>query len=246
MTPRPLALQRLAVAAGKGGVGKTTVAAGVAALLAEEGRRVLLLDLDPQANAAWALGIDPAAPGVAALLLDRAPSPLPVADAPGLFVLPGGPALLGADVQALEPDALADRLPTGFGAYVMDCPPGAPHLERLALVAADAALVVTDAHPFALQGAARVLAWLADRRKRRKAGPRFWALVLSRVDVRRALDRQLEEAAAELWPQVPRLTVRQDADLAATTADRRPVSALPPDARGRADLAAVVRRLEDD
>jgi chromosome partitioning protein len=53
---------RVAVAAGKGGVGKTTIACGIASVLAANGRGVLLIDLDPQSNAAWGLGADPTEP----------------------------------------------------------------------------------------------------------------------------------------------------------------------------------------
>ena len=59
---------RIAVAARKGGVGKTTVACGLASVLSHQGMGVLVIDLDPQSNAAYVLGVDPIASGTAELL----------------------------------------------------------------------------------------------------------------------------------------------------------------------------------
>ena len=139
---------KVAVAAGKGGVGKTTIACGIASVLAAQGRRVLLVDLDPQSNAAWGLGADPTQPGTAELLLGEAPEPIKIADT--LWVLPGGPGLKGHEVMRLDPEALADAIAAfDHAAIIFDCPPGWDHLERFGLVAAEVALVVVDAHPFA-------------------------------------------------------------------------------------------------
>jgi cellulose biosynthesis protein BcsQ len=55
--------QRIAIAARKGGVGKTTIACGLASVMANQGKQVLVIDLDPQSNAAYVLGTNPTAPG---------------------------------------------------------------------------------------------------------------------------------------------------------------------------------------
>jgi len=98
--------RRLAVAARKGGVGKTTVACGLASILASQGQQVLVIDLDPQSNAGYVLGVDPTASGTAELLSGASPPPQEAA--PGLYVLPRGPNLSGHNIQALDPEDLAD------------------------------------------------------------------------------------------------------------------------------------------
>lgn len=230
---------RIAVAAGKGGVGKTTVATGVASVLAHRGRRTLVVDLDPQSNATWGMGADPTAPGVAELLGGEAVAPLATPD--GIQVLPGGPGLRGHDVQRLDPEDLADaveQIPAD--AVVFDCPPGLDHLERMGLVAADIALVVLDAHPYAIQGAGRVLADLASRRDRGRRGASRWALVLSRIDTRRALDRELAAALGDTYHDITQLTVRQDVSLATASTARESIMSHAPASRGAEDLQAIV------
>lgn len=237
---------KVAVAAGKGGVGKTTIACGIASVLASAHRRVLLVDLDPQSNAAWGLGADPTQPGTAELLLGDTPAPIKITDT--LSVFPGGPGLKGHEVMRLDPEALADTIAIydNYNAIVFDCPPGWDHLERFGLVAAEAALVVVDAHPFAIQGAARVVETLQARCQKNRQGAQRWALVMSRVDLRRTLDKDLEAALAAMFPDIKRLLIRQDVALSLATTERTPVvEAAPTHCRGLSDLWDIVRWLQN-
>lgn len=232
-------MRRIAIAAGKGGVGKSSIALGLASVFVERGARVLLVDVDPQGNATWGAGAEPQRDGGAAdFILGRDTAPQLVG---GLAVLAGGPALLGADIARADPEALADALDTvqGFAVAIIDTPPGAPGLERLGLVAADVVLVVVDAHPFSLSGAGRVVEDLSARQKKRRRGPDRWALVASKVDQRRTADRDLPTALAAMFPGVPLLSVPQDSALAGATADRRPLLETAPNSRAAEALGIV-------
>lgn len=235
---------KVAVAAGKGGVGKTTIACGIASVLATQGYRVLLVDLDPQSNAAWGLGADPTQPGTAELLLGEHPVPIRLTD--HLSVLPGGPGLKGHEVMRLDPEALADAIAMfDHTAIIFDCPPGLDHLERFGLVAAEMALIVVDAHPFAIQGAARVIETLSARRQKNRSGAQRWSLVMSRVDLRRTLDKDLEAALNAMFSGVDRLLIRQDVALALATTERIPVMETASHiSRGVTDLQDVVKWLQ--
>jgi chromosome partitioning protein len=235
---------KVAVAAGKGGVGKTTIACGIASVLATQGYRVLLVDLDPQSNAAWGLGADPTQPGTAELLLGEHPVPIRLTD--HLSVLPGGPGLKGHEVMRLDPEALADAIAMfDHTAIIFDCPPGLDHLERFGLVAAEMALIVVDAHPFAIQGAARVIETLSARRQKNRSGAQRWSLVMSRVDLRRTLDKDLEAALNAMFSGVDRLLIRQDVALALATTERIPVmETASHTSRGVTDLQDVVKWLQ--
>jgi chromosome partitioning protein len=230
--------RRIAVAARKGGVGKTTVACGLASAMAHQGKRVLVVDLDPQSNAGYVLGVDPTAPGTAELLSGNTPKPLEAA--PNLHVLPGGPDLTDHNIQTLDPEDLADAVaPLNYDVLIFDCPPGVEYLERLGIVAADVALVCTDAHPLAVVGAGRVLNELNLRQQKGRKGAKRWALVLSKIDLRRSMDRAIDEQLAITYPSIKRLTVHQDSALAWAAAERVPLMQSEPNSKGAKDLLAI-------
>ena len=229
---------RIAVAARKGGVGKTTVACGLASVLAHQGHRVLVVDLDPQSNAGYLLGTDPTASGTAELLSGASPRPLEAA--PGLYVLPGGPNLSGHNIQALDPEDLADVVaPLEYDTLVFDCPPGTEYLERLGLVAADVTLVCTNAHPLAIVGARRVLNELNQRQQKGRRGAKRWAVVLTMIDLRRSMDQALDKQVAETYPLIKRFTVHQDTAVAWAGAERVPIMQYEPNSKGAKDLQAI-------
>jgi chromosome partitioning protein len=146
----------IALANWKGGVGKTTSAANLAAAMAEQGRRVLLIDLDPQANLTEGFGfLEEPARAVSDLLAD--PSTIAPEDVlevgPGVGLIPSSVALgdLAWDLVR-EPD-YQDRLAQvvaivaeGYDVVLIDTPPGMGLWAGLALLAADAVVIPTRPH----------------------------------------------------------------------------------------------------
>jgi chromosome partitioning protein len=235
---------RIAVAARKGGVGKTTIACGLASVLAHQGKRVLVIDLDPQSNAAYAFGVDPTAAGSAELLTGARPQPLEAGE--GLYVLPGGPNLTSQPIQLLHPEDLADAVKVmPYDAVIFDCPPGNENLERLGLVASEVVLVVTNAHPFAILGASRVIGVLEGYRERQRRGPARWALVLSQVDERRALDKNFPPQLAQKYPEIKQFIVHQDTNLSLAGAQQVPLMDYAPRSRSAEELIALAKWVVD-
>lgn len=195
----------LAVVGRKGGTGKTTLALSLAALYARQGRRVALVDLDPQGSASLAAGADATGADLAAALEGKAYAQ-PVDIAPQLCLLAGGP-----ELETLEsPCPLVDVLaPLCVEVALVDCPPGHAHLDRLAMQAADVVLACCEPHRLAIAGAARAL----DESKATGRRPRC-AVVLGRMDERRGLDRAAADLLAGAF-NLPVLTIHQDAGLAA-------------------------------
>ena len=229
----------IAIVGRKGGSGKTALALGLAAHYARAGRRVLLVDLDPQGSASLALGADATGADLAAVLRgDTAPAPASISEGLALSLLAGGPELENlADPAPLRQSLNYDHEGNALAVDVVliDCPPGHADLDRLALQAADVVLAACEPHRLGIAGAARVL----DEARALKPRPRC-ALVLGRMDERRGLDRAAPDLLAGAFA-VPVLTVRQDSHLA----DALNAGRLPP-ATGRAadDLAAVAAWIE--
>ncbi|MGB3518548.1 MAG: ParA family protein [Elainellaceae cyanobacterium] len=235
---------KIAVSGRKGGVGKTTVACGLASVFASQGQRVLVVDLDPQSNTAYVLGTDPTAAGTAQLLLGQ--SSIPVEASENLHVLPGGPDLTSYGVQSSDPEDLADAVASlDYDVILFDCPPGVEYLERLGLVAADIALVCTNAHPLAVMGAGRVINELDARQQKGRRGVRRYALVLSMIDLRRSMDQALDAQLVSAYPHTKRLVVRQDTTLAWASAERVPVMEYDPKCKGAEDLQKIAEWVKD-
>jgi chromosome partitioning protein len=200
----------------------------------------LVIDLDPQSNAAYVLGVDPIAPGTAELLTGGVPSPLEATTE--LHVLPGGPELGSQRIQSLHPEELAEAvISLDYDAIVFDCPPGNEYLERLGLVAASVALVVTNAHPLAVIGAERVLEILESYQLKGRRGPGRWALVLSQIDARRSLDKQIAPQLALRYPQIPRFVIPQDTTLSLAAAEQVPLMDYDANCRGATELVALAQ-----
>lgn len=202
----------------KGGVGKTTIAVGIAHALASK-IRVAVVDLDPQSNVAAVLGGNAVAPGTVDLLLRKPVVPQVLHE---IAVYAGGPDIEQPTITRLDPTDLRQRLSgLPYDMVLIDANPGIMHLERLAIRAADIALVPWDAHPIAAIGAERILSDIDEDRKEGRAVPTVVASVLTRFDGRRQLDK-----AAHGWLHrwnIPRFTVRYDTSLAqAMAAGERP------------------------
>jgi len=184
-----------ALANQKGGVGKTTTTINLAACLAEAGERVLVVDLDPQANATSGLG--ERANGTSSLdLLDG----IPLADLakptqfPRLELVPSRPELAGAAVElARRSDGeryLADALAgagEGYSFVFVDCPPSLGPLTVNALAAADRVLVPLQAEYYALEGIAQLVGSVELVRSRLNPRLALGGVILTMVDRRTRL-----------------------------------------------------------
>ena len=160
----------------KGGVGKTTSAVNIASGLGLLGKKVLLVDSDPQCNASSAVGV--ARRRVRASVYDVLIGRADIKDAiaptgfKGLDVIPSSASLAGAEFELADLDRrerrLADALDTVKGNYdyvIIDCPPSLGLLTVNALVAGDGAVIPMQCEYFALEGLSQITSTIAKVRK---------------------------------------------------------------------------------
>ena len=152
-----------AIANQKGGVGKTTTTVNLAASLAASGRRVLLIDLDPQGNATMGSGIDKRSltTSVYQLLLGLSPMPSVVrrSETGGYDILPANRELAGAELDLVDMDHRETRLKAALANHVelydfilIDCPPALSLLTLNGLTAAHGVIIPMQCEYYALEG----------------------------------------------------------------------------------------------
>jgi chromosome partitioning protein len=197
----------------KGGVGKTTTAINIGAFLAAREKRVLLVDIDPQANATSSLGVDKHAPiySIYNALVDD----VPLADVVMLTkrlhldLIPSSPALAGAEVELVaiqgREHLLAHALEAIQSRYdyiLIDSPPSLGLLTLNALTAADAVIVPIQCEYLALEGLSQLHNTIQLVQKSLNPRLRIAGMAMTMYDARTQLSLQVVEQVAKFFPDL--------------------------------------------
>ena len=234
----------IACANQKGGVGKTTTVINLATYLALEGRRILVVDLDPQGNATSGLGFDRASARTSiysSLVEGHSPGGLVQAtQVEGLWLIPSGRDLAGAEVELVDvpqrehrlQQALAE-LRSSFDFILLDCPPAVGLLTVNALTAADAVLVPIQCEYYALEGLSQLLSTIDLVRDNLNPRLRLAGVLLTMFDARTTLSADVAaEVRRHLGQSVFRTVVPRSVRLAEAPSYGRPIARYSPESRG--------------
>lgn len=257
-------MRRIAIVNQKGGVGKTTTCANLGAALARSGRRVLLVDVDPQANLSLYLGVEPDAerPSTYSVLLGETDVAEAVrgTNTPGLSLVPSHIDLSGAELElaasigreTILRDALDDweravvesegRAPADY--VLFDCAPSLGLLSINALAAAREIIVALQTEFFALQGMSKLLDVIRLLRRRLNPDLSVAGILPCLYDSRLKLAREvLSEIRAYFPGEVFANPIRSNVKLAESPSYGQTIFEYAPDSNGAADYFGLAQEV---
>ena len=241
----------------KGGVGKTTTAVNLAAALALRGHRILVVDVDPQANATTGLGLDHRAVEASTydLLLEDAPleSVVKPTAIPGLFCAPASLDLAGAEVELVSSIARERKLAEGldgasehYDLVFLDCPPSLGLLTVNALAAAWDLIVPVQCEYYALEGLGQLLGNAERVRRGLNADLRIAGFLMTMYDARTKLSAQVaDEVRGHFGELVFSTVVPRSVRLSEAPSFGEPVLTLDPSSRGSISYRLLAVEVEE-
>ena len=256
--PKGKSTHVIAIANQKGGVGKTTTAINLGAALAEQGRNVLLIDLDPQGNASTGLGVatDDRRMTTYDLIVEGASleEVATVTEVENLWICPATTDLSSADLQlhgvenrsvrlreALKPPATEK-----FDYILIDCPPALSLLTVNAMTAAHSVLVPLQSEFYALEGLSQLMLTIREIRATANPALRIEGIVLTMYDGRNNLSQQVEaDARANLGDLVFQTIIPRNVRVSEAPSYALPVLAYDSAAIGSLAYRSLAREMAD-
>ena len=232
----------IAIVNQKGGVGKTTTTVNLTAALSGLGKRVLLCDFDPQANATSGMGVDKntASPNVYDALINGADPQKAVVTTKYGDVLPANKALAGAGIEMIgipQREYLLKKvlgtLAPAYDYIFIDCPPSLELLTVNALCAADTLLVPVQCEYYALEGLSDLLTTVRMIKRSLNPSIALEGVLLTMFDSRTNLSLQVAEEVKRHFPgQVYATVIPRNVRLSEAPSHGKPVTAYDPYSRG--------------
>ena len=238
----------LAVVNQKGGVGKTTSCVNLVAALKEAGKRVLLCDFDPQANATSGMGVDKTvSKGIYHVVIGEVPAAEAVVHTRFGDVLPSNKALAGAGIELIGMEQrefllrnALNSLRDQYDFILIDCPPSLELLTLNALCAADAILVPVQGEYYALEGLSDLMNTVRLVRRSLNPNLELEGVLLTMFDGRTNLALQVAEEVKHYFPgKVYGTVIPRNVRLSEAPSHGKPIMAYDRTSRGAEAYTAL-------
>ncbi|MCI5083015.1 MAG: ParA family protein [Saprospiraceae bacterium] len=234
----------------KGGVGKTTSAINIGAGLVELGKKVLLIDLDPQANLTLSLGI-PRQPSTIYEALRGESELLPVTVKDGLDVVTSVLDLSGAEMELINEAGrefilkeLFEPILPQYDFIIIDCPPSLGLLTLNALTSSDYVLIPLQTEFLAMQGLAKIKQVISKVKIRLNKDLQIGGVIATMYDNRKVLNRDVVETIKKYFGKMVFETkIRDNVSLAEAPAQRKDIFAYSPNSPGAQDYLSLCKEI---
>jgi len=244
----------ISIANQKGGVGKTTTSINIAAILAKKGKKVLLIDTDPQGNATSGVGVNKEQEfSVYDVLVGEVEFEKTLQDTnvKNLKVCPSNINLAGAEVELVSMMSREHRLKEGleqiknkFDYIIMDCPPSLGLITLNAFTASDSVLIPVQCEYYALEGLGQLLNTINLVRKHLNKNLQVEGAVLTMYDIRTNLSNQVvKEVKKYFEDKVYKTVIPRNVKLSEAPSYGMPITVYDPKSKGAKCYEKLVREI---